>query len=235
MRFKAALILVVLMSSCSQIETVNTNTFPTPTDFELAERKLNQIQSDKDDFGKLPPEQIEKNNQELKAALAKLAKLNKLSILEKTVIPNDDLEVRIWRHSGWWEMWLLVLKRSNGKWSADFQEQIFDEESNKIKKTSKRKIGEVKLGWENVWKRLTDEGLLTLPSGFENKGWIPCPDCGSVRIETKVGESYRFYSYVEPVLDSDVRETRQVAKIINIIAEEFNIKEFETSEPIPNN
>jgi hypothetical protein len=104
MRFKAALILVVLMSSCSQIETVNTNTFPTPTDFELAERKLNQIQSDKDDFGKLPPEQIEKNNQELKAALAKLAKLNKLSILEKTGIPNDDLEVRIWRHSGWWEM-----------------------------------------------------------------------------------------------------------------------------------
>ncbi len=222
------------MTSCSQLETANSNSFPTPTDFELAEKKLNQIQSDEDYARKLSPEQIERKNQDLKGELAKLAKSNKLSILEKTQMPKDDLEARIWRHSGWWEMWLLVLKRSNGKWSADFQEQIFDKETDKIKKTSKRRIGETILDWESVWKKMTDEELLTLPSGFENGGSMPCPDCGNVIIEIKVGENYRFYAYTAPFLDGDLRETRQVAKIMNIIAEEFRVKEFKTDEPISN-
>lgn len=234
MQFKIILILVVLTSSCSQVRTTNTNSFPTPTDFELAQKNLNQIQSDESYIRKLSPEQIEKENQDLKKIVAKLAKSNKLSILEKTEISDDDLEARIWRHSGWWKMWLLVLKRSNGKWSADFQEQIFDEETDKIKKTSKRRIGEPKSNWENFWKKLTGEELLTLPSGFENGGSMPCPDCGSVIIETKVGKNYRFYSYTEPVLDSDIRESSQVAKIMNIVADELDVKEFKAVEPISN-
>jgi hypothetical protein len=232
MNFKAILILAVLMSSCSQLENANSNSFPTPTNFELAEKKSNQSQSEEDYAGKLSPEQIKQKNQDLKEELSKLAKSNKLPVLEKTEMPNDDLEARIWRHSGWWQMWLLVLKRSNGKWSANFQEQTFDEETDKVKKTSKRRIGAPQTDWENVWKKMTNEELLTLPSGFENNGWLPCPDCGNVIIETKVGENYRFYAYTEPVLDSDIQETRRVAKIMNIVAEEFDIKEFKAAEPI---
>ncbi len=234
MKLKTILILTLLTSSCSQLKTANSNSFPTPTDFELAEKKLNQTEGDKDYIGKLSLDEIKKENRDLKETIVKLAKSSNLSILETAEIPNDDLEARIWRHNGWWKRWLLVLRRSNGKWSADFQEQTLDEETGKIKKTSKKKAGEPKSGWESVWKKLTNEELLTLPSGFENNGWLPCPDCGDVKIETKVGEIYRYYAYTEPFLGSDIRETKQVAKIINIIAENFYIKEFKTDEPFSN-
>ncbi len=226
MKLKAILVLTLLTSSCSQLKTANSNAFPTPTDFELAEKKLNQTEVDKDYIGKLSLDEIKKENRNLKETIVKLAKSSNLSILETTEMPNDDLEARVWRHNGWSKMWLFVLKRSNGKWSADFQEQTLDEETGKVIKTSKRKIGKPKSDWESVWKKLTNEELLTLPSGFENNGWLPCPDCGDVTIETKVNGNYRFYAYTEPYLGSDIRETKQVAKIINIIAEDFNIKEF---------
>ena len=42
--------------------------------------------------------QNEITKQELKNWLEKKSKENGLSVLEKTVLPNDDLEIRVWRN-----------------------------------------------------------------------------------------------------------------------------------------
>jgi hypothetical protein len=106
----------------------------------------------------------------------------------------------------------------------------YQEDTLKLKSVSKIKLNEPKSGWENVWEKLVSEEILTLPDGFENGGAVPCPDCGSYSIETNVGGNYRFCLYTMPSFQSDLREKKQVAKITNIIAEEFNLPNLKTLE-----
>lgn len=232
---KVAICLIILFNSCTQTIPQKENTSPTPTDFELAEKAKDERQTLKDLLKAKKAKGIQEFKQEsnriLKQEIIELSKNCQLPILEKSKILKEDLEVRVWRNPAWWKTWTFILKRSGGKWTADFQTQIFEDGTRKLKKIFKRKLTEPDSGWENFWRQLGNEEILTLPDGLESGGDDPCPDCGSFIIETNTGGDYRFYLYTEPSLQSEIRETRQVAKIANIIAEEFSLKEFNTSEP----
>lgn len=67
---------------------------------------------------------------------------------------TGSIEIRTLQHSGWWDAQLFVLKQSNEKWSADFREITYFEETGKVKKQTKTKIGEPKSGWEVLWNKL---------------------------------------------------------------------------------
>lgn len=166
--------------------------------------------------------------------LVESSKISRLSSLEKYAMPKDDLEVRVWQDSGWWDANIFILKRSRGKWTAILQKQNYQEDTLKLKSVAKRKLNEPKSGWENVWEKLVAEEILILPDGFENGGAVPCPDCGHYTIETNVGGDYRFCLYTTPSFQSDLKEKRQVAKIVGIVAEEFDMPNLRTSELSPN-
>ncbi len=229
--------LITFFTSCAQIISENKNSSPTPTDFELAEKAENETQTLKDLLKAKEAEYIQefeqKYKQQLKTEIIELSKTCQLPVLEKSIKAKEDLEVRVWRNSAWWKTWTFILKRSSQKWSADFQTQIFEDGTFKLKKISKRKLLEPKSGWENFWQQITNKQILTLIDGFKNGGDDPCPDCGAIIIETNIGGDYRFYQYTDSSSQSELRETRQVAKILESISEEFNLPDFKTLEPLP--
>ncbi len=164
---------------------------------------------------------------------ADLSKVSQIPILEKLKISKTDLEIRLWRVSSWWQMDIFILRRTNERWSASIQRQNFRDGTFRLKNISKRRLSEPNSGWEIVLQKLTEQEIFTLPDGFENGGSEPCPDCGGYTIETNRGGEYRFYVYTEPSLESNLRESRQVAKIVNLISDEFNLQDLKTLEALP--
>ena len=123
---------------------------------------------------------------------------------------------------------IFVLKRSNGNWSAVVIRNIAADSKKYLPaKRLETKLEEPKSGWENVWEKLVAEEILTLPNGVE-VGVLPCPDCWSYEVESKVGESYNFYHYDEG--GYKIREARQMSKIANIIADEFNLQDLKADD-----
>jgi hypothetical protein len=242
MKIKVIFCLILLLTSCSQNipqETEN-QSIPvleiSPTPNSAAENNSNPsnvaLKAGIPDFP-FPEPDNESWKQKSRKYLIESSKISHLAVLEKSTIPKDDLEVRIWQDSGWWDANIFILKRSSGKWTANLQKQTYQEDTLKLKSVSKIKLNEPKSGWENVWEELVAEEILTLPDGFENGGALPCPDCGSYSIETNVGGNYRFCLYTTPSFQSNLRERRQVAKIADIIAEEFNLPNFKTFQTLP--
>jgi len=138
-----------------------------------------------------------------------------LSSLRSTVLPNDDLEMRFWydhfeRISG------VIMRRSNGKWSATFIGQSKDPSLPR-----QQDLGAPKSGWEAAWKRLTDAGILALPDGSVNCK-AEALDGISYVVETNVNRKYRTYRYGNPQL-AHCDEAKRMLLIENILAEEFQI------------
>jgi hypothetical protein len=237
MKVTILLSLIIFFTSCDQSISENKIDSPTPTNFELAKKAKNETQTLKDLLKAKEAENIQeyeqKYQQQLKKHIIELSKTCQLPILEKSITSKEDLEVRVWRNSAWWKTWTFIIKRSSQRWSSNFQTQIFEDGTLKLKKISKRRLIEPKSGWENFWQQLTNEEILALTDGFKKGGDDPCPDCGAILIETNIGGDYRFYQYTDFSSQGKLRETRQIAKILEIIAEEFNLPDFKTSEPLP--
>ena len=88
----------------------------------------------------------------------------KLPNLDKTNLPANDFEVRVWHGFGLTLLEGLVIKRSAGKWSAMRVAAI----SPKLPRTKHEiPLGPPKSGWDVCWKRLSDAGLLTLPDASQ--------------------------------------------------------------------
>lgn len=231
MHFKAVLIPILLTVSCSHFDNRN-DSFITQTNSQLAAKEADQNTPLKKILEKNRIQAIEKKKASLKKFTAEMSRNQRLSNLETAKISKNDLEVRFRKQSAWWKNWLLILKLKNEKWSAEYQEQIFYDGTVKLKSVSKSELGEPASGWGNLWEKLIDEELLTLPDGLENGGFDPCPDCEGLLIETNIGGNYRICHYTKPVLESELRETRQIAKISNIIAEEFGLSKFATKNSV---
>ena len=115
---------------------------------------------------------------------------NKIGVLSlrKTVLPDNDLEVRFWYDhfdmiSG------VIIRRSAGEWSATYLGQRSPKEPLSMQQES---LGAPKSGWEAAWKRLTDAGILTLPDGSVNCKTEALDGIGYV-VETNVNRRYRTY------------------------------------------
>lgn len=217
MKLAIILCLVLIFGACAQnISQNNQNSstpFPKPTLSDLA----------KDEEAK----RIERNKRELKEAMKKNSKQFGLSILEDQNLSNQDLQIRVWKFSAFGERHLVViLEKIKEKWSATQVEWIIVKKD--IYKTnppinlSRRNLGKPKVDWETLWQRLIEAEILTLPDGNE-VGSEVCDDCWACVIETKVEGNYRVYDYFAPEEFSEIRESRQIVKIINLISDEFNV------------
>jgi len=162
----------------------------------------------------------------VRPGLDKVARQNGFSILRETVLPDDDLEVRIWVGFGRYGNDGLILKRDSGNWSAANLRQMLCH----VKEIEKDERGKYKLEspkscWDALWQKLVDEGILTLPDSSELKYNDGAVDGKSYVVETNYDYVYRTYQYSNPKY-VELKEARQIMKIGEIIADEFGLESF---------
>lgn len=224
---KLTIIICLILGACGQNTFQNEKTSSTPFP-----------QTTLDDLAKAEDaKRIERNKRELKEGISTDSKKIGLLALESRTLPNEDLEIRMWRFSAYGDKNLIfILERNKGNWSANLLERKIAKKDifkkNSFVKSSKRNLGLPKSGWELFWQRLTEAEILTLPDGDEVGNEV-CPDCWVYIIETKVEGNYRIYDYHAPELSKENRETRQMVKIINTVSEEFNLDVFDSKNFYP--
>jgi hypothetical protein len=150
--------------------------------------------------------------------------------LEKQPIAKGDLEIRVWRINGLYMSIyknlavtesVFILKRMNGNWSAKvFRNTVKDK--SRVKKRIETNLSEPKLGWENVWQNLVNNELLTFPDSTSGKVEYAY-DANIFISESKVDGIFKTYEYAG---SQQTREIRHTAKILNIIADEFDLEDF---------
>ncbi len=154
--------------------------------------------------------------------------------LEKHPISKDDLEIRVWQISGLAvriykglgvKESVFILKRTNGNWSAKVFRNTINLKSD-VEKLIKTKLDAPKSGWENVWQNFVSNELLTFPDSISGEVEIAL-DAGSCIIETKVDGIFKTYTHAG---NQETREIRHTAKILNIIAEEFNSEDAKATK-----
>ena len=145
--------------------------------------------------------------------------------LQKSVLSDDDFEVRIWFGFGTTKLEGFVLSHIKNEWSATHIDSEFTS-----RKFANRniKLNEPKSGWNNAWQKLLGADILTLPDAESLNCNAGAKDGMSYVVEIKKGEIYRTYMYENPWIDSKTRcqEADQMLEIGSIIAEEFGLPEF---------
>lgn len=154
--------------------------------------------------------------------------------LEKQQLAKDDLEIRVWRINNLFMIMykdlaviesVFILKRTNGNWSAVVVRNAIKGKS-KVEKLIKTKLDVPKTGWENVWQNFVDNELLTFPDSVS--GEVEYGTDASITItESKVDGVFKTY---ENAGSGEIRKVRHTAGILNIIAEEFNLEDFQATK-----
>lgn len=178
------------------------------------------------------PEKISKEDflrQENRNRLSKFG----LYDLETKQIPKDDIEIRIWQISDLYmsiykdlgvKESVFILKRTNEDWSARVLRNTINQKSG-IEKQIKTKLDMPQLGWENVWQNLISNELLTFPDSVSREV-VYGTHAGNFITESKVDGIFKTYQYSG---NQEVREIQYTARIFNIIAEEFDLEDFQAT------
>jgi hypothetical protein len=151
-----------------------------------------------------------------KALEGRTSKIGMLS-LRRTVLPDNDLEMRFW-YDHFEVISGVIIRRSAEKWSATYLRQRNPQEPLSIEQES---LGAPKSGWETAWKRLTDANILTLPDGSVNCK-TEVLDGVSYVVETNANRRYRTYRYGNPSR-ANCAEAKKIVMIEAILSEEFQI------------
>jgi hypothetical protein len=140
--------------------------------------------------------------------------------LRRVLLPRGDFEVRIWIGFGVTGEDGFILRYSANKWSAIHLQGIPRHPQGL---QSKIILPAPKHGWENMWRRLIDAELLTLPDGEDlncDPGFL---DGLIYIIEINKDRVYRTYHYSNP-RHSECIEAKKVLAIGKIIGEEFGLE-----------
>jgi hypothetical protein len=158
---------------------------------------------------------------EKRGGLDEFASINGLSVLREDVLPENDLEVRVWVGFGLYGIDGFILKRNSGNWSATGLKQMICHAENR----GRIDLQAPKSGWESAWKKLVDAKILILPdsSKLNYKGGVT--DGKGFVVETNSDYLYRTYHYGNPNYVK-LKEAEQMVKIGQIIAEEFGLESF---------
>jgi hypothetical protein len=141
----------------------------------------------------------------------------KLIPLQRKKIPTDDLEFRIWIGFGLRPLQGFVISRTGGKWQSLFLKSI----SRIAKPPHQVQLAAPKSGWEELWKQLSEAGLLTLPDFSELEDMVEVFDGTSYVVEVKSDRKYQTYAYLNPDKQK-WEEAKQMLKIAKILYSEFN-------------
>lgn len=141
----------------------------------------------------------------------------------------DSLQIRIWYDYSMFDIRkLLVIKRTNAKWTATTYLMKVDWNSSDLTETVKRKQLKnlsPKSGWDNCIDKLYALQIMSLPNmdnipGLEDN-WT---DCNSYNVEVATSVQYRFYSYHLPVkFQSNYWQAKNMVEILRLVETEFGI------------
>lgn len=159
--------------------------------------------------------------EERSGGLDEFAVENGFSILREDVLPEHDLEVRVWVGFGLYGKDGFILKRSSGNWSAIGLKKMICHAENR----GKINLPAPKSGWEAAWQKLVDAEILTLPDSSKLKNAGGILDGKGYVVETNSDYLYRTYHYGNPNYVK-LKEAAQMVKIGQIIADEFNLDSF---------
>ena len=149
-----------------------------------------------------------------------LSKLAGPRFLKSSNLARGDTDARVWYGFGLVLLEGFAIKRTNNQWSA-FHLKANEANPRYITKVARIQLPAPKSGWEKCWQRLTDAGILTLPSGTE----APDPDAEGFYVETMADGSYRNFEYTSPEYSESPNAKRMLA-IGDIIFEEFDLGRF---------
>ncbi len=226
-KVKRILPLVMLAAACCSPNVENNANFvavqplpPPKVESEKVERYREPPQSETLAIVNvpLPPDNLPKRTwpSTYFAEIVRREKISRLQRLRSKVLAENDIEIRVWSGFGGTLLEGFILKREGGRWWAvDLGGAIGT-------RTTKRTLAAPASGWEGVWERLVEAGILTLPSAEETT----CsegshPERTSVVIEYMVGNNYRAYMYDQPYQPT-CDEGEKLLQILEMIYMEFN-------------
>jgi hypothetical protein len=164
------------------------------------------------------PEEIEKYS--YIQSIDSFAQENGLSKLRQTMLPNNDLEIRVQVGFGLYGVDALLLKRTAGEWRAAHYRGMICTLGNR----GKVALAAPKSGWDAAWQRLKEAGILSL-SGVKDSG---IKDGTSYIVETNLNRTYLVYAFGNPDHLKD-REGKQMVAIGDVIADEFGLETFKVN------
>jgi len=148
-----------------------------------------------------------------------MAKRANLPPLKSKNLSEDDIEFRVWVSYGKKPLEGFVISRIDGLWGGVFLEAI-----NRINKPPYRsELRSPKPGWEQLWSKLVDAGLLTLPDSSQWENGVRIKDGTSYVVEVKQGSVYRTYSYLDPS-NQKWKEAKRMLRIADLLYKGFGIK-----------
>ncbi len=150
-----------------------------------------------------------------------VARLSGQTDMRKTVLAEGEVEVRVWRGFGLEPLEGITLRRIGDRWSAI---HVKADNYYEPERAERRELCPPKFGWEAVWQRLTNEGILTLPDGAEANCSVDGLDGLAFVVETSAGNTYRTYKYGNPML-AECKEAKRMMEIANTLYQEFGIEE----------
>lgn len=145
------------------------------------------------------------------------AAVSKLNDLRSTVLTGDNLEVRVWCGFGVTALTGYVIKRAGAKWSALKLAPV--NPNSPVSRTDFPITP--KADWPTLWKRLTDNGILTLPDSSRLPGDITLRDGVSYVVEINMNLTYRTYMVRSPE-HAKTHEAAQMIEIVRILQQEFD-------------
>lgn len=142
-----------------------------------------------------------------------------LSNLRTVVLPEGDLEVRLWYDALPYRIDGVILRRSGHQWSAAHLQGTPEQSGFQMRREA---LAAPKTGWESVWGKLVSAGILTLPDASEAQCHSGALDGVSYVVETNVNKTYRTYRYGNPQL-MRCEEGRRIVEVGGIIEDEFGL------------
>lgn len=145
----------------------------------------------------------------------KRAKRAGLPELKSAVLPEGDLELRVWGGFGVTTMQGFILRKKAGVWQAFALSSGFNQTKKEFFDIN-NELPKPALGWEYLWTQLSAEGIVALPDAEEigcNPGII---DGFSYVVEINMNHTYRTYMYENPDY-AKCPESKKILKIACII------------------
>lgn len=151
------------------------------------------------------------------------AKLSKLPDLREIVLPPGDVEVRLWEGFGLSPLQGIVLKRSGEQWMANWILPVDLVVNASATNAYTKVLAPPQSRWEGLWRRLVENGLLTLPDSSTFKDEQSVLDGVSYVVEINQDKTYRTYEYGNPRYQP-WPEARAILALVDTLHQEFNLQ-----------
>jgi hypothetical protein len=154
-----------------------------------------------------------------------------LSKLRASALSRNDLEVRLWYDAFPDEIYGVILRRASEKWAATFLYGTSERTFGQPFQMKETVLNVPKSGWEAAWRRLSDSGILALPSASTVGCHSMALDGVGYVVESSMNGRYRTYRYGNPQL-MKCNEAQKVLNISKIMDEEFDMWKPKVSKVI---